>query len=146
MPELLFHKYAPAVMEPTLSKVELFARFAKFDLIDWKPDGWGWGEQELHNARFRLIKWPALPVGICQQLMGASVPTLDSVTHIQQTYPMLRLPSFNFQDPTFTTALPAFTVWWNDDTRTTPFFTVNNSTVTNNVANFIANKATTAYP
>lgn len=146
MPELLFHKYNSLVSEPTLSKTEQSGRFAAFDLIEWRPDGWAWGEQELHNARFRLIKWAALPVGICQQLMGASVPTLDSVTHIQQTYPMLRLPSFNFQNTTFATAAPTFTAWWNDDTRITPFFIVNNSTVTANVANFIANKATTAYP
>ena len=146
MPELLFHKYDPTLEVPTLSKAEVMARFAKLDLVDWRPDGSAWGEQELHNARFRLIKWAAIPVSVCQQLMGPSVPTLDSVTHVQQTYPLQRLAWFNSQDASIATAFPTFTAWWADDTRATPFFTFVSKTITQNVSTLIANKTLTAYP
>lgn len=50
-------------------------QYKRGDVVCVKPDGWGWGRQELANPLFRIIKVPGVSVSQASGFLG---PELDS--------------------------------------------------------------------
>lgn len=125
MPQLLLMANNPAADGFTGN--ELAGRFKIFDLVDWHPDGWAWGEQELKNPRFRILQWVNATAGECQQLLGPTIPHIDSVMKIPTEYDQPRAFFLNLTDPRIAVERPEALAWWADDTRAQPIYVIPDS-------------------
>jgi hypothetical protein len=125
MPEMLL--FAADPVSSGLIGNNLASSFKLFDLVDWHPDGWAWGEQELKNPRFRIIQWINALEASCQQLLGPTLLKIDMVTQLPTEYQQPRAFFVNLTDPRIAATRPDALVWWQDVTRINPFYIIPDS-------------------
>jgi hypothetical protein len=124
MPGLLLYAGDPASIIPPLAAPDLAGRFKLFDLIDWHPDGWPWGAEELNNPLLRIVVWSGALESQCSQLLGSTLLTIDASTHAPIEYEQPRAFYLDLLDPGIAAQLPDALLWWADTTRAAPVYTV----------------------
>lgn len=82
-----------------------------YDLIDWHPDGWRWGSQELTHPWFRILKW-----------VGALPASLDALLSPLQPAILNGTPTtiFQFRGSYLNMTSPLLATWWGDNARAVP--------------------------
>lgn len=50
-------------------------RYKAGDVIDVLPDGWKWGKEELSNPKWRILKFPGIPVEAFSQFLTPQLPS-----------------------------------------------------------------------
>lgn len=117
--ELLFFKHDHSA-DAAVSADQAAKLPQKFDLVDYRPDGWQWGNEELTNPWFRIIVWSVLTDAECQTIVSREVAQVDA-NGVPTTIRQYRGFNLNLADARIPAALKT---WWQDDTRTQPKFVV----------------------
>lgn len=120
MTELAFLKFNHQAADATLTVKAVAALYKPFDLVTAKPDGWAWGDQEVSNPWFRIIRWSAVSLTQVQPYMSTLQPVLDA-NGLATT--LFQARGF-FLDLSDVRIPPALWTWWQDDTRAQPIFVV----------------------
>lgn len=89
------------------------------DVVSVVPDGWAWGPEELTAPYWRIVKLPRVSVNAVESLLAPEVD-IDP----QNPSPVLRKRAFKWNLDSGTWSTPVRN-WINDDSRATPFRTVN---------------------
>lgn len=89
------------------------------DVVCVVADGWAWGPEELTAPYWRIVKLPRVSVNAVESLLAREVD-IDP----QNPSPVLRKRAFKWNLDSGTWSTPVRN-WINDDSRATPFRTVN---------------------
>ena len=115
MTELVFMKFDHNA-DGKLKPKQAAALYNPSDVILHRPDGWAWGDAELSNPWFRIVRWISLTALEADGMLGELPPVLDK-NGIETTLHRRRAFSFDVTDLRLP---PAFAGWWADDTRFAP--------------------------
>ena len=116
MAEMLIYVRDDPALEPGLPKAVLNARFLMFDIIAVNPDGFGWGDQELKNPAFRILRWPGKTVLDFAGFLGPQISLLSDIGKPGAPPLARRAAAFNLADARVKNH-PAIAAWLSDGAR-----------------------------